>query len=50
MARDVLADVTRKVPRIEVVAAAGRKPDQQIDVLALVELLDDWAWAGVAIT
>jgi hypothetical protein len=36
----VLADVAAEMPGVEVVAAAGREADREIDRLALVELLD----------
>ena len=40
IAGDVLADVAGEMPRVEVVAAADREADHEVDGLALVELLD----------
>jgi hypothetical protein len=37
---NVLADMAGEVAGVEVVAAADRKPDGEVDGLALVELLD----------
>ncbi len=40
VAGNVTTDIPRNQPRISVVAAAGRRADDEVDVLALVELLD----------